>query len=90
MEHATRITLREGVLNDDTMLVADEGYHFGSDNNKKVLVDYYTYATEWSNHRHYFYADSVENALKHYEEICGKLTEEERDSIDACVSCICQ
>lgn len=47
-------TLREGVLNDDELFLADEGKIFSG--GYIAIVEYYTFLNEWgdSKHRKYF------------------------------------
>ena len=42
--------LTEGVLNDDVMYVAPEGYRFKG--GYAAIVEYYTYASTWHNNKH--------------------------------------
>lgn len=75
-------TLRVGVLNDDTISMADDGYKFVNRHaSGKFLVTYWTYANAWCNTKHQFVSKSLENAIKRYEKIRGKLSEEEKDSV---------
>lgn len=61
------IVLNEGVLNDDTLQIADEGMVFVNGHVRgKFLVTYWTFANEWCNHKHQFIAKTAENALKRY------------------------
>lgn len=60
------LLINEGVLNDDVLLVAAKGCHFGNNRNWVYAVRYWTYASPWRNREHVFYAESVENALKRY------------------------
>lgn len=77
-------TLRVGVLNDDTIRMADDGYKFVNGHaSGKFLVTYWTYANAWCNTKRQFVSKSFENAIKRYEKICGKLTKEEKDSVIA-------
>lgn len=46
----TIATLQEGVLNDDTLYIADDGKVFSG--GYVAIVKYYTYANEWSNREH--------------------------------------
>lgn len=47
----TTWTMREGVLNDDKLHIANEGSKFKG--GYVAILEYYTYATHWSNHKHY-------------------------------------
>ena len=49
MEHTTEL-LKEGVLNDDVLHIAPEGYRFKG--GYTAIVEYYTYASAWHNHKH--------------------------------------
>lgn len=74
--------LREGALNDDTLEVCDSGFHYQNGHaTGRVLVTYWTFANEWCNHKHQFIAKTIENALKRYQRICGKLEDDVLDSI---------
>lgn len=42
--------LKESVLNDDTVYIANEGKIFK--NGYVAVLEFYTYANEWSNHKH--------------------------------------
>lgn len=69
MQHfnnSIEIVLDEYGLNDNTMIIAPEGYHFNGNPKHTVLVYYYTYCNEWCNHEHHFFAESIDNALKRY------------------------
>ena len=47
----TITTVKEGVLNDFSLYVADEGRVFSG--NYVAILEYYTYANEWGNHKNY-------------------------------------
>ena len=53
----TKHTLYEGVLNDDSITVFDD---------KSALLTYYTYATEWSNHKHNESFSDLQGAMRFY------------------------
>lgn len=90
MENAMTITLHEGVLNDDVIHVADEGYHFGNSSRFKFCVEYFTFANEWCNRKHHFYATSVESAIKRYAKETKRLNKEEAEEIVYDVyACVC-
>ena len=81
------IVLREGALNDDTIEVAQKGHHYINGHaTGKYLVTYWTFANEWCNTPHYFIAKTIENALKRYQRIKGKIDEETREGIYACLA----
>lgn len=82
---ATTMLLRENVLTDDILRVADKGKCFGR-RDYKCQVVYYTYANEWSEHKHVSHARTVESAIKRYERIKGKLDEETLSDIDTCLA----
>lgn len=82
---ATTMILRENALTDDILRVADKGKCFGR-RDYKVQVVYYTYANAWGDHEHFFHAKTVENALERYERIKGKIDEETREGIYACLA----
>jgi hypothetical protein len=42
--------LKEGVLNDDTLYIADSGKVFGG--GYIAILEYYTFANSWGNHKH--------------------------------------
>lgn len=52
------ITLNTGVLNDDTVSVATDG---------KALLEYYTYATEWSDNLHKKLFPDIQSAIRYYQ-----------------------
>lgn len=62
MDYYTSELLSEGVLNDDVLHVANEGSRFKG--GYVAIVEYYTFATPWSNHKHYKRFKTVENAEK--------------------------
>jgi hypothetical protein len=74
---ASTLVINEGALNDDELLVAVKGYHFGRNRKWVYAVRYWTYANSWCNHEHVFYAESVENALKRYEKETGREVDED-------------
>lgn len=79
---ATAFVLKEGALNDDTLEVCDNGFHYQNGHaTGRVLVTYWTFANEWCNHKHQFIAKTIENAIKRYQRICGKLEDDVLDSI---------
>lgn len=82
---AKTMILRENALTDDILRVADKGKCFGR-RDYKVQVVYYTYANEWGDHKHFFHAKTVGNALERYERIKGKIDEETREGIYACLA----
>ena len=63
---AHTLVINEGVLNDDELLIAENGKCFNHNPKYKYAVRYWTYANEWCNHPHVFYATTPENALKRY------------------------
>ena len=59
--------INEGALNDDTLQVADDGFHYQNGHaTGRFLVTYWTFANTWCNAKHQFIAKTVENALKRY------------------------
>ena len=42
--------IKEGALNDDTLYLADDGTVFKG--GYVAIVEYYTYANAWGNHKH--------------------------------------
>ena len=86
MEHTSTLVLQEGALNDDELLIADKGYHFGHNPRFKFCVRYYTFANSWGNHEHFFYAQTAENAIKRYQrETKRKLTQDELNDLYDCI-----
>lgn len=84
---AMTLVINEGVLNDDELLVAAKGRHFGNNRTWVYAVRYWTYANEWCNHDHIFYAKSLDNAVKRYKKETGReVTEETYDSLSVCAS----
>ncbi len=63
---AHTLVINEGVLNDDKLLVAENGKCFGNNRKYKFCINYWTYCNEWCNRQHVFYATTPENALKRY------------------------
>ncbi len=61
-----RLTLSQGFLNDDEAIILEKGYKFTGHNGATVVIVYYTFATEWSNHEHYKFFKSLENAMAWY------------------------
>lgn len=55
-------TVRAGVLNDDLLHIASDGFKFKG--GYKAIVEYYIYANEWGNNKHYKRFKTVENARK--------------------------
>ena len=76
---AHTLVINEGVLNDDELLVAESGKCFGGNRNYKFAVCYYTLANEWCNNRHFFFAETAENALKRYKKETKRTIENEAD-----------
>ena len=63
------VTLYEGTLNDDELILAPQGYHFKRRGGGTVCCVYYTFQTTWTDEKHVFYAKSVEKALEKYNKI---------------------
>ena len=53
----TKHILYEGVLNDDYLTIGKDGL---------VVITYFTYATEWSNHEHHKTCFDLPRALRWY------------------------
>ena len=67
MEHVEySLVLEQGALNDDTLYKIEKGWHYGNNPRNKFCVVYWTYANEWCNHQHHFYAQSIEAAIERY------------------------
>ena len=62
MDNHTVEILNEGVLNDDMMLIAHEGYKFKG--GYEAIVEYWTYQSEWSNKQNIKKFKTLENAEK--------------------------
>ena len=60
------LTLFEGVLNNDELIVLTGDYYYKGHNKAKVKIEYYTYANEWGNHKHEKYFKTLENACEWY------------------------
>ncbi len=58
-----QLIIREGVLNDDTLYVADSGKVFSG--NYVAILEYYTYASEWHNNKLYKRFKSIETMNKY-------------------------
>lgn len=76
---AHTLTINEGVLNDDVLLIAENGKCFGNNPRNKFAVRYWVYANEWCNQRHVFYATTPENALKRYKRKTKRAVENQTD-----------
>lgn len=60
------LTLYEGVLNDDTLTLLKDGWHYRGHNNAVVKIEYYTFRNAWENDKHTRFFKTLENALKWY------------------------
>lgn len=76
---AHTLVINEGVLNDDELLVAEKGKCFDGNRFYKFAVCYYTFANEWCNNPHFFFAKTAENALKRYKKETKRTIENEFD-----------
>lgn len=65
MERA-KLTLFEGVLNDDHLIILEDNYYYKGHNKATCKLVYYTFATEWSNKEHKMFFKSIDNALEWY------------------------
>ena len=76
--------LREGVLNDDTLEMADEGKIFLNGHVRgKFMVTHWTFANEWCNRKHQFIAKTFANAVKRYEKVTGiRFNEDEKTELE--------
>ena len=81
MGREKQIVLREGVLNDDILVVAHTGRGFNNNRSYKFMVVWYSYQNEWGNVKHSFCATKLENAIKRYEKIRGRFSEDEMNDI---------
>jgi len=81
LPNTERAMLREGVLNDDMIFKASEGNKFGNNRSYKYVVEWFTFANAWCNHRHFFFAKTFKNAIERYKKLV-KLTNEELDYIN--------
>jgi hypothetical protein len=54
--------IKEGVLNDDILKIADEGKVFKG--NYEAILEYYTFANSQGNHKNIRRFRSIENAIK--------------------------
>lgn len=57
--------INEGVLNDDTIYMADENKFFKG--RYKAIIEYYTFLNSWSNTRNVRKFKTLENAYKFIE-----------------------
>lgn len=55
--------IRQGVLNDDTLYIADDGKVFRG--GYAAVLEYYTYANPWSDAKHRKQFRTLENAQKY-------------------------
>jgi hypothetical protein len=74
----TTWVLNQNALTDDTITVLEDGKCYKLPKHPRVMVKYYTYANEWGDHEHVFFATTIENALKRYR----ALTKRAIDHID--------
>lgn len=82
---AISLVINEGALNDDELLVAAKGQHFGNNRTWVYAVRYWTYANGWCNRDHIFYVKSLDNALRRYKRETGRgVTDETYDSLSVC------
>ena len=63
MNNKTRYILFEGVLNDDTLYIANQGKVFKG--GYIACIEYYTYLNEWNNKKHYKYFRNLETLEKY-------------------------
>lgn len=61
-----RLTLFEGVLNDDEIECLKSQYVYTGRNNARYKITFYTFANEWSDKKNERYFKTIENALKWY------------------------
>lgn len=59
----TQEIIKEGVLNDDTLYIANDDKQFKG--GYKAILEYYTFANEWNNNKHYKRFITLENAYKY-------------------------
>ena len=57
--------IKEGVLNDDTIYIAEENKFFKG--KYKAIIEYYTFLNSWSNRRNIRRFKTLENAYKFIE-----------------------
>ena len=79
---AHTLVINEGVLNDDELLVAENGKCFGRNRRYKFAVRYWTYKNANSNEPHVFYATSLINALKRYKRETKRVILNEKELYD--------
>lgn len=60
------LTLFEGVLNSDEMMILKDRWCFVKHNKAKVKITFYTFANEWSDRKNERYFKTLENAVKWY------------------------
>ena len=85
MEHTEyELVLQEGVLNDDTLYKAEQNWYFGKNPRFKFCVIYYTYANEWCNHKHFFFAKTIEAAIERYIRIAKPDKEKRKELRELC------
>lgn len=64
-----RLTLFEGVLNSDEIEILKSQYAYRLKSCPRVKIEFYTFATEWSDKKNTRYFKTKENALKWYKKI---------------------
>lgn len=57
------LILQEGVLNDDTLYLADENKVFKG--GYTAIIEYFTFATTWSNNKHFKHFRSMQTLRKY-------------------------
>jgi len=62
-EYESTFILREGCLNDDTLHIAPNGYHYRG--GYIAVIQYYTFQNHWSDNKHVVRFKSV-NSLSKY------------------------
>ena len=60
------LTLFDGVLNSDEMMILKDKWYFVKHNKAQVKITFYTYANEWSDRKNERYFKTLENAVKWY------------------------
>ena len=73
------LVLEQGALNDDTLYKIEKGWHYGNDKRNKFCVVYYTFANEWCNHEHHFYARTIGAAIERYIKIAKPSKEKQEE-----------
>ena len=74
---AHTLVINEGTLNDDELLIAENGKCFNGHRKWIFCVNYWTFRNDWCNDKHVFFAETAEQALKRYKRETKRAIENE-------------